>query len=407
LSIMASIGSGSGNAAKQPSNHGSGSDDGNDDGKVSSSRGSAPRRSGRQRTMSADGAESVANNESEAEYLAKAKAEYARRNNRSAAPSTIVAPGGANTRRPSVSSSLPLFPSPASSSSVPSLVVSSVSSLAAAAATQPQQLHGVDAARTAHALVADNKVSSSLPSLEPSIDDRSSGQRERYHRRSSHRHRRDRHRSPSVSSSSSSDDELTRGQHSLYYDGHRIKPRKQWRLSAMRSVRARYGSFAKFFEDAKVTTVRNKYEGEELAAVLDQLFIARDHIGQPPSVITLAHITRACTAVDVAMELATRRLQGIIKADQSGGDWSFANSLSLLKRAELGNDDLNRSVNLDVTRTRAATKANNNSKGNGRGNGGNDSSSRRNRRQWRNKSGKGDDSNNNTKSSSNDKAGSN
>ena len=91
------------------------------------------------------------------------------------------------------------------------------------------------------------------------------------------------------------------------------------------------------------------------------------------------------------------------KADKHGGDWSYASALSLLQRAKLGNDDLDRYVTLDVTRIRTANKGNTNS--NGRGN---DSSSSRGRRQQRGGGrGKGGDSNSNTnnKSSSNDTNG--
>ena len=193
--------------------------------------------------------------------------------------------------------------------------------------------------------------------MPPSVDDRTSGQRERHRRRSSRRHHRESSLSPS---GSSSDDELTRGHHSLYYNGQRIKPRKQWHLSAIRTVRTRYA----LIEDAKISISRNKFEGEELAAVLDQLLIAHDYINQP--VIAIDHITRTRTAISVAMELATRRLEGIIRADKHGGDWSYASALSLLQRAKLGNDDLDRYVTLDVARTRTANKGNTNS--NGRGN---------------------------------------
>ena len=395
---MSSSGISSGSAVKQPYNHSnsSGSDESPDDGTVPSSRGSGgPRRSNRQRKMSADGAEAVANGVTEAEFIARAKDAFDKAARaRSSAPSTI-APGGAHS---SSSSSLPL------SSLLPSAPLS-VSSLAVAAALQGNQLHGIDTARTAHHSAADIKVSSNLPSA-PSTDERSSGQRERHHRRGNHRHRRDhRSRSSSTSSSSSSDDELIQGHHSLYYNGQRIKPRRQWYLSAIRTVRARYASFGALFEDAKVSIARNRFEGEELSAVLDQLLIAHDHIND--RVVTLDHVARVRTAINVAMELAVRRLEGIIRSDASGGDWSFASSLSLLKRANLGNDDLMRSVTLDVTRTRAVTKANSNS-GRGNGNGGNDSSSSRSHRghrqsRGRGRGGKGGD--NNAKSSSNDKDG--
>lgn len=391
MASVGSIGNSSGLAVKQPSSlvSGGSGDDSADDAKVSSSRGSdGPRRSGRQRTMSADGAEAVANKVTIDDYVARAKAQYHRDHpNRSSAPSTIVAPGGVNSGSPSF---LPL------SSLLPSLPATSVSSLAAAAASQGNVLHGINAARTAHD-TTDTKANTILPSAPVSGPLHGSGER---HHRSKHRHHRDRHRSvSSSSSSSSSDDELTRGQHSLYYRGDRIKPRKQWRLSAVRAMRARYPSFSALFDAAKVTTMRNKFEGEEVAAVLDQLLAAHDSLNHVS--ITMNHVAHARTAIAIGMELAIRRLEGIIRADATGGDWSYATSLSLLKRVNLGNDDLNRSVTADVARTRAATKVNNS---NGRGNGNGDSSYRG-RRQYRGRGGKGGDhTNSNTKSSSNDKA---
>jgi hypothetical protein len=400
---MASSGISSGGIApRPPSNDGSNSDNGGDDDGVpaTSDGGSGPRRSGRQRTMSSAGAEAVASGVSFQQWAAAY--EKHRPNNRSSAPSTIT-PGTVPQVIPLSSSSTPL----PLSSLVPS-APAHVSSAATAAALQP--LHGIGTARTAHAArratseVKGNNNSSvhvQAPPSAPSTDERSSGNRERSSRSSRHRHRhrdRDDHRSPSPSSSSS-EDELVKGRHSLYYNGLRIKPRKQWHLSAIRTMRSRYASFTDLFEDANVSTVRNKYEGEELAAMMDQILIARDYINQPD--VNMDHVKRARTAVDVALELSTRRLQGIIQADASGGDWSYASSLSLLKRANLGNDDLIRSVTLDVTRTRAATKANNNgSNGNGRGNGGNDSSHRGNRR-GRGR-GRGKPVDNNVKSSSND-----
>ena len=409
MASLGGIGSSGKAVGKQPSKDGSGSggSDNDVDDKVTTGRGSdvsgnGTRRGSRQRKMSANGAEAVANGMSEREFLAQAAAAFdkARTNNSSSAPSTILAPGGgANS-----SSSLPL-----SSLLLPSAPVigNNVSSLAAAAASQPHQLHGINTARAAHSVGSgvDTKsaANTAIPLLPPSIDDRSSGERERRHRRrSSHRHRREASLSPS---SSSSDDELTHGHHSLYYNGQRIKPRHQWHLSAIRNMRTRYTSFTALFEDAKVANVRNKFEGAELAAVLDQLMITHDHINQPH--ITMNHVARARVAVNVAMELAVRRLQGVISADTTGGDWSCASSLSLIKHAKLGNDDLERHMSLDVTRTRTANKSNNNNNnnnGNGRGNGGND----RGRRQQRGGGsggggrGKGGDS---AKSSSNDTNG--
>ena len=119
-------------------------------------------------------------------------------------------------------------------------------------------------------------------------------------------------------------------------------------------------------------TPRNHYEAREWCAVIDKVREAYDALLDYRRDDT---VTRARTAMAVAMEIACRRLHGVTEADRSHS-WDTANALSLLRTSHLGNDELVRIVNRDVTNARAVNKSSSSGhkggkgKGKGRTNGG-------------------------------------
>lgn len=319
-----------------------------------SDEGTSPRSSGRRRSLSFLAHEALTNKWSEEEFeTALARSMQVFKGGRAAAPST--APVAANSHTASLSSSQ-------SSSSAPPRAVGSRTN-------NDDPLHGLNAAlaratNRESQSSGDNDIAAEPPSsrrghvhanpIPPRMVAETaakggicnSDSKDRH----THRHRRERHRrshSRSRSrSSSSSPDQYTRDKHSLYYKGQRIHARNQWHLSSAARVLANYWSFSDWYGNNKLKVKRNAFEAEELCAIIDEIRWGSEWAEQGDMYEAAHHFA-------LALEIASRRLEGVVRADESG-HWEHANALSLLKRTELGNAQLIRSLNSDISRARSA-----------------------------------------------------
>ena len=283
----------------------------------------------RQRKMSADAAEAVANGVTYDEYVAS----YARAVNKvkqplvstpATAPSTAVANDQSGAPSLQLSSHTHSHSSSGHPSSLPAVPSSSTD----------HQLHGI--IHQMGNMHIDHKSSRHNQS---SVDT----QHDNGHTR--HRHHMHR-RSPSQSSDSSSDDEYTRGRHSVYYVGRRIRAKDQLHLSMVPRMRALYHSFSEWCDDNKCTNTRNQYEMALLSAAMDRVLAIEPHISNAGR-----------NDIIILQELLCRRIYGVQQAD-STNDWSAAAAVDLLQRRELTNDRIARTVHRGVTALRAVATAN-------------------------------------------------
>ena len=295
---------------------------------VSADRGSGVRTSGRTRSLSAIAVEALANGINEAEFMAsfrraQGKVKGSDRDTKApmaapaTAPSTTTASG-----QPGVSSlsSHTHSHSQSYASAAPTVAVASSSS--------DHPLHG---------------ITQQIAQL--AIDRQKKPSKHRQHRHTRH------HRSPSRSSSpssASSEDEYTRGKRSVYYIGRRIRAKDQMHLVMIRRVRELNRSFKDWSDTNKCSNTRNQYETDVLCAVMDQLLVIDNVINRH------GDVALAQTSLVIAQELLCRRIFGVQQADTTG-DWAAAQAVDLLQRRELTNDYITRTVNRDITATRAAT----------------------------------------------------
>lgn len=180
----------------------------------------------------------------------------------------------------------------------------------------------------------------------PAVDDAAAAVRVNRSARRDNSHSRSRSSSRDRSSSPSSDDAYTKNKRSIYYVGQRVKAKYQLHLVMIERMRARYQSFAAWYEDNKCKTVRNGFEAATLCAALDQQLIIRDGLAlyELPSKVR--------DAVTVALEVLCRRLHGVMAADDDG-NWDVATAIDLLGRRSLTNDRITRVINRDITAARA------------------------------------------------------
>lgn len=307
---------------KAPTTPGSDHSDGEPpEGNVNANRGSDPRRSGRDRKPSLGSLDALANSMAYEDFMAAAAA-AARRTKQ---PSPATAP----------STTTPAIAAPSRPAQPPVVTSSGLSS----SSSHDNPLGGITAAMSGLRVGNPHAAAHS-----------SSSSRDQPAHHSRRHHRRHRSRSRSVSpSSSSSDDEYTRGKHSIYYVGRRIKPKDQLHLAMIARMRAMYRSFKDWHDDNKCSNVRNQFEMEILSAVMDQLLVIDGYLDpRAPD--------GARNALVIAQELLCRRIHGVVSADETGS-WSTATAVNLLHRRSLANEHIQRSINRDITATKAAKAA--------------------------------------------------
>lgn len=320
---------------------------------VGNEEGTSPRASGRRRSLSFLAHEALTNKWSEEEFeTALARSMQVFKGGRAAAPSTAQVAANSHTA---------VLPSSSqSSSSLPPRAVGSRTNT-------DDPLHGLNAALA----LATNRESRSNGGNDIAAEPPSSRRGHDHaipipprmvtetaangncnsikdghtHRHRRERHRHSRHRSRSRSSSSSPD-HYTRDKHSLYYKGQRIRARDQWHLSSAARVLANYWSFSDWYGNNKLKVKRNAFEAEELCAIIDEIRWGSEWAEHGDMVEAAHHYA-------LALEIASRRLEGVVRADEAG-HWEHANALSLLKRTELGNAQQIRDLNSDISRARSA-----------------------------------------------------
>lgn len=287
-----------------------------------------PRRSDRNRKPSLGSLDALANSMAYEDFMAAATA--AARRTKQLSPATAP-----STTTPTVT------PPPRPAPPVVTSSLSLPSSLPSSSSSHDNPISGITAAMSNLRVGPTHAVAASS-----SRDQLAHGHYGRRH----HRHHRSRSRSVSPSSSSSSsDDEYTRGKHSIYYVGRRIKPKDQLHLAMIARMRAMYRSFKDWNDDNKCSNVRNQFEMEILSAVMDQLLIVDGHLNHHAP-------DGARNALDIAQELLCRRMHGVVSADETGS-WSTATAVNLLHRRSLANEHIQRSINRDITATKAARAA--------------------------------------------------
>jgi hypothetical protein len=147
------------------------------------------------------------------------------------------------------------------------------------------------------------------------------------------RHTRSHSHSVSRSSSrdgSESDDEEKRHP-PLYYRGVKIKSAEQWSPSMQSTVLEEFYSFRDWASANRCTNPRNRFEVDHHCAVIDAL-----RKGQ----------------INVALELITRRIVGVTKADENG-DWSVCTTLDLNAPGKVGTAALWRQLDKDISKAKA------------------------------------------------------